>query len=35
MVQETKMAKVRYATQEEEELNLMEVIEDGQMSLLG
>ena len=32
---ETKMAKVRYATQEEEELNLMEVIEDGQMSLLG
>lgn len=32
---ETKMAKVRYATQEEEELNLLEVIEDGQMSLLG
>jgi len=32
---DTKMAKVRYATNEEEELNLMEVIEDGQMSLLG
>lgn len=28
------MCRVRYATNEEEELNLLEVIEDNQMSLL-
>lgn len=27
--------RVKYATNEEEELNLLEVIEDNQMSLLG